>query len=65
MENSDICGLCGEPEADKIAQSSGYWPDQKRPDGKYVHSSCEMEEQRRAWNALSQNQRDAVLKRLR
>lgn len=64
-EHEDICGLCGEAGADKMARWTGggvYWPGETIPDSEYVHDSCEHEEQRRAHAELSQEQRDAVLR---
>lgn len=46
-EDEGICGLCGEPGADKIPHPV-YWPDEKRPDSELVHSECEQEECERA-----------------
>lgn len=63
--NPDICGLCGEPGADKMACYTGggvYWPGERMPDGPLVHSECECEERTRAHAALTQKQRDAVLR---
>jgi hypothetical protein len=31
-DDADICGLCGEPGADKIPHSV-YWPGEQGPDG--------------------------------
>jgi len=64
-EAEDICGLCGEPGADKMALWTGggvYWPGERIPDTEMVHQECEQEETRRAHAALSQDQRDAVLR---
>lgn len=64
-DNGDICGLCGEPGADKMACWTGggvYWPGEERPDTEYVHQECEQEETRRAHAALSQPERDAFLR---
>lgn len=64
-EAEDICGLCGEPGADKMALWTGggvYWPGERIPDGDMVHQACEQAETRRAHAALSQQQRDAVLR---
>ena len=46
-DSEDICGLCGEPGADKIHHPC-YWPGERRPDGELVHADCEMEECQRA-----------------
>lgn len=47
MEEEDICGLCDKPGADKIHQPV-YWPTERRPSSKYVHSECEEQEGFRA-----------------
>jgi hypothetical protein len=59
-KEEDICGLCGQPGADKLAHSD-YWPGERRPDGPMVHSECEREECGRAHAALTPQQRDAFL----
>ena len=64
-EQDDICGLCGEPGADKMALWTGggvYWPGERRSDGNMVHQECEQAETHRAHAALTQDQRDAVLR---
>ena len=61
----DLCGLCGQLGADKMAMWTGggiYWPGEIRPDTEFVHAECEEEETRRAHAALSQKQRDAVIR---
>lgn len=65
QQNEDICGYCGEPGADKYAYWTGggvYWPGEFIPETELVHADCEREEQRRAHAALSQKERDAVLR---
>jgi len=53
----DICGLCGEPGADKYAHPM-HWPGEQVPDGPLVHDECEKEECRRAhqefWNRVGE-----------
>lgn len=64
-EQEDICGLCGEPGADKMAAWTGggvCWPGEQRPDTEFVHSECESEERTRAHAELSQDERDAFLR---
>lgn len=64
-ECEDVCGLCGEPGADKMAMWTGggvYWPGETVPETKFVHQECEQEERRRAHAILSQDERDAVLR---
>ena len=60
-DSEDICGLCGEPGADKFAHPV-HWPGEAVPDSELVHAECEDAECRRAHAALSQAQRDAVLR---
>ena len=60
-EDQDICGLCGEPGADKYAHPA-HWPGEQVPDGKFVHSECEEEECRRAHAELTPAQREAFLR---
>ena len=66
-EDEDICGLCEEPGADKMAMWTGggvYWPGEQRSESEFVHADCEREETRRAHAALSDAERDAVLRGL-
>ena len=61
----DICGLCGEPGADKMALWTGggvYWPGETISETEMVHQECEQAETQRAFNALSQSQRDEFLR---
>ncbi len=46
-EPEDVCGLCGEPGADKIPHPN-HWPGERRPDTDLVHAECESEECGRA-----------------
>lgn len=67
-EDQDICGLCNEPGADKMAAWTGggvYWPGEQVPDSEYVHQECERAERGRAHALLSQSQRDAFLEGIR
>lgn len=61
--DQDICGLCGEPGADKYAHPV-HWPNERRPDGPMVHSECEQEECSRAHSELSEMERLAFLRLL-
>lgn len=64
-EVEDICGLCGEPGADKMAAWTGggvLWPGEAMPDTEFVHQACEQEECRRAHAALSDAQREEFLR---
>jgi len=61
VPNDDICGLCGEPGADKMAHPM-HWPGEQIPDGPLVHSECEAEECRRAHAELTPAQREAFLR---
>lgn len=47
-DSDDICGLCGEPGADKVA-CPYHWPGQAIPDSYYVHAECEEQECARAF----------------
>jgi hypothetical protein len=46
-DEEDICGLCGEPGANKIHHPH-YWPGEQRSTEEKVHTECEREECRRA-----------------
>lgn len=59
-EESDLCGLCGLPGANKIP-SPMLWPGQRSPNGPFVHDYCENAETSRAHANISQAQRDAFL----
>ena len=64
-EDMTICGLCGRPGADKWALWTGggiYWPGEIRPETELVHAECEQAETARAHAALTQKQRDDVLR---
>lgn len=64
-EEPDICGLCGNHGADKMALWTGggvYWPGEIRPETEMVHAECEHAEQARAHSMLTQAQRDAVIR---
>jgi hypothetical protein len=60
-DDEDICGLCGEPGADKIPHPH-YWPGEMRPSTELVHAECEQQECARAHSRLSQAERDAVIR---
>lgn len=63
--DADICGLCGQPGADKMALWTGgglYWPGEIRPETELVHEYCERAETERAHAALTQAQRDVVIR---
>lgn len=60
-EELDICGLCGEPGADKFAHPV-HWPGEQVPDTPYVHADCERKECERAHRALNDNQRRNFLR---
>ena len=60
-DEEDICGLCGEPGADKFHHPV-HWPGERIPDGPLVHADCESEECRRAHSVLSNRQRQAFLR---
>lgn len=46
---NDICGLCGNPGADKYPHPY-YWPGEQGPGTKLVHSECEKRECQRAYH---------------
>ena len=63
-EDEDICGLCDEPGADKMALWTGggvYWPGERRSETEFVHAECEREETRRAHSELGEEQRRACI----
>ncbi|KKN40138.1 hypothetical protein LCGC14_0736360 [marine sediment metagenome] len=58
-DDEDICGLCSEPGADKMALWTGggvYWPGERRSETDVVHASCEQEETARAHSELTETQ---------
>jgi hypothetical protein len=59
--DEDICGLCGEPGADKVPHPE-HWPGEQIPDTDLVHAECEDEECRRAHSELTDAQRRAVIR---
>ncbi len=67
-EDEDICGLCGEPGADKMALWTGggkYWPGEHASETEMVHQACEQEETIRAHAELSESKREAFLAAIR
>ena len=60
----DICGLCGQPGADKVPHPC-HWPGEEVPNTKFVHAECEEAECRRAHAALSPREREAFLRTIR
>lgn len=67
QDNEDICGLCSQPGADKMAKWTGggkYWPGEQQPDSEYVHDECEDEECRRAHAALTDEQRQHCIEQI-
>ncbi len=65
LEEDDYCGLCGGLFPDKMAKFTGggiYWPGERVPDTDLVHAECEIEECERAFNALTKDQREKVLR---
>ena len=64
MNNEDICGICGQPGADKMALWTGggkYWPGEFIPESELVHSECEKSEQQRAFYSLTEEERRRYL----
>jgi hypothetical protein len=62
-DNSDICGLCDLPGADKIAHPV-HWPGERVSDTGFVHNMCEDLECKRAFLALSEEERKSFLRSL-
>ncbi len=60
-DDNDICGLCGQPGADKIPHPI-HWPGEEIPDTELVHQECEQEECRRAHRELTDDERRAFLR---
>ncbi len=63
LDEADICGLCGEPGADKMPHPV-HWPGEQVPDSEYVHADCENDECSRAHALLSDQQRQKFLRTL-
>lgn len=63
IQEEDICGLCGEPGADKMAHPI-HWPGERIPNGPCVHAECEEEECKRAHSLLSDFDRQRFLRSL-
>lgn len=61
--DDDLCGLCGEPGADKFAHPV-HWPGEQVPGSPLVHAECESAECQRAHAALTQEQRERFLRSL-
>lgn len=59
-EDEDICGLCGQPGADKIAHPV-HWPGEEVSNG-FVHRECEEQECKRAHSLLSDKKREEFLR---
>ncbi len=62
-QDANICGLCGQPGADKVAHPVR-WPGARAPDGPMVHAACEYDECMRAFLALTEKQREDFLRSL-
>ncbi len=60
-EQDDICGLCGQPGADKMPHPI-HWPGEQVPDSELVHEECEKAECWRAHAALTDRERERFLK---
>jgi len=60
-DDEDICGLCGQPGADKLAHPMR-WPGEQIPEGRFVHADCEQHECARAWSLLTDQQRQDFLR---
>lgn len=60
-EDEDICGLCGQPGADKVPRPI-LWPDERVPNTAFVHADCEAEECARASELCQGAARDKFLR---
>lgn len=60
IDEEDICGLCGQPGADKFSHTN-YWPGERIPTTEFVHALCEQEECQRAHSNLNNKQRKDFL----
>ncbi|MCA9340283.1 MAG: hypothetical protein KDA17_05195 [Candidatus Saccharibacteria bacterium] len=63
-QDTDICGLCGEPGADKIPHPV-YWPGERRPGSEFVHADCEDMACIEAWGLLSETEREMFLRTIK
>jgi len=63
LDQQDICGLCGEPGADKFPHPFR-WPGEAAPDEEFVHAECERLECERAHARLTPDQRREFLRTL-
>lgn len=59
----DICGLCGQPGADKIPHPVR-WPGEMMPGSDFVHRECEDAECCRAHAAMTDREREHFLRGL-
>ena len=59
--DSDICGFCGQPGADKIPHPVR-WPGEESAGTRYVHTDCETIECKRAHALLTDEQRAEFLR---
>lgn len=62
-EQTDICGLCGKPGANKYPHPIR-WPGESQPDTELVHEECEDLECERAHLNLTDKQRQEFLENL-
>ncbi len=62
MTDEDICGLCGNPGADKVPHPVR-WPGEQAPGTPYVHADCESEECARAARAFNESHTPAEVNR--
>ncbi len=63
MEEEDICGFCGQANADKFPHPVR-WPGEESAGTELVHATCESEECGRAHAMLSDEQRRTFLRTL-
>jgi hypothetical protein len=61
--NEGICGLCGKPGAAKIPHPN-YWPGERKPTTKVVHSKCEFDASKEAYDHLTEYERNQFLREL-
>lgn len=56
IDDSEICGFCGLPGADKIPHPI-HWPGEQSAGTEFVHAECEAEECQRAHAAMTDDER--------
>ncbi len=61
--NEGVCGLCGKSGATKIPHPN-YWPGEQKPNMPLVHSRCEFNASKDAYDHLSDYERETFLRSL-